>query len=367
MPHDPLVSIYQQYKQGTDFVASWLASNAKPCGYSTSDAAPSVSKTSKEKKDVKRKGKRPAKENTFKTIVAIKDFVPMAKIISSHKPSIKVSQFFLKTLEMVIEMRSGFGKQLAESGVALDQLSDRSHGHFVDVLRQVQEILQPSCSSADETTSSADPVLGQITNQFDQLELFEPSQKFLSTPAIPKSEFPIDQNQYEAEVLSSRDDAIAAFTLLVRDLDLIRKSVMGIWLAQIDDRLDLASCAVTTNTAIDFARSLIAQVEPDLQEHGGARGVCRLMFEDFNQREPLAEEYLLEYRNISAKGGLYCTGYHIYFDTLDMIESFAKEIPPKHDAIIGSGYTGIPSLFQPPESKNSPGKPEHDKAKITAL
>ncbi|EEU36521.1 uncharacterized protein NECHADRAFT_81199 [Fusarium vanettenii 77-13-4] len=367
MPPDPLVSIYQQYKQGTDFVASWLASTAKSCGYSTGDTAPSVSNTGQEKKNAKRKGKQSAKETTFKTVVAIKDFVPMAKIISSHKPSIKVSQFFLKTLDMVIEMRSGFGKHLAESGVALDKLSDRSHGHFVDVLRQVQEVLQPCCSSPDETASSPDPVVEQITNPFDQLELFEPSQKFLSTQAIPKSEFPIDQNQYEAEVLSSRDDAVAAFTLLVKDLDLIRKSVMGIWLAQVDDRLDLASCAVATNTAFDFARSLIAQVEPDLQEYGGARGVWRLMFEDFNQSGKCTEEYLIEYRNLCARENFYATGFLVYFDPLDMIESFAKEIPPKHDAVVKTGYTGIPSPFKPLESKHSPGKLEHDKEKIAAL
>ncbi|KAI8717223.1 hypothetical protein NCS52_00797500 [Fusarium sp. LHS14.1] len=366
MPPDPLVSIYQQYKQGTDFVASWLASTAKSCGYSTSDTAPSASNPGQEKTNDKSKGKRPAKETTFKTVVAIKDFVPMAKIISSHKPSIKVSQFFLKTLDMVIEMRSGFGKHLDANGVARDHLSDQSHCHFVDVLREVQKILQPCCSSPDETTSP-DPLVHEIINPFDRLELFEPSQKFLSTPAIPKSELSIDQNQYEAEILSSRDDAIAAFRLLVKDLDLIKKSVGSIWLAQVDDRLDLASCAVATNTAIDFARSLIAQVEPDLQEYGGARGVCRSMFEAFKQSGKCTEEYLIEYRNLWARENCYATGFLVYFDPLDMIESFANEIPHKHDAIIRSGYTGIPSLFKPLESKNSPGKLEHDKAKIAAL
>ncbi|PCD25838.1 hypothetical protein AU210_012273 [Fusarium oxysporum f. sp. radicis-cucumerinum] len=40
MPSTSFLSIYQQYKRGTDIVASWLASTAKKHGYTTSLAAP---------------------------------------------------------------------------------------------------------------------------------------------------------------------------------------------------------------------------------------------------------------------------------------------------------------------------------------
>lgn len=362
-----LVSVYLQYKQGTDFVASWLASTAKSCGYSTIGSTTSASDTVENTNSGKHKGKPSAKETTCKTVVAIKDFVPMAQIIASHKPRIKVSQFFLKTLDTVIEMRSSFGKHLALNGVTHDSLSDQSHCHFVNVLRQVRKVLQPCCSSPDEATPSHDPVVQEVTNAFGRLELFEPSQKFLSTPAIPKSELPIDQIEYEAEVPSSEGDSMTAFALLINDLNSIRKIIMGIWGGQIEDALDLTTCGIATNTAIDLARNLIAQVELELREYGGTCGVCRLIFEDFAQAEGCTGKDVLNDWELCTDDNLYYVGAVIYFDILDMIESFANDLSPKYDTTIGSDYTGMPSLFKQFDTEFARDRLEHNKAKMAAL
>lgn len=66
----PLVSVYQQYKQDTDSVASWLASTAKACGY-PADLLKPVGQA-------KKKAKHKHKNTSSKYVVALKDFVPLA-------------------------------------------------------------------------------------------------------------------------------------------------------------------------------------------------------------------------------------------------------------------------------------------------
>ncbi|KAM0433407.1 hypothetical protein ACHAPT_004285 [Fusarium lateritium] len=367
----PLVSIYQQYKEDTDYVAAWLACTAKSCGYSPSGSTPS---NTGKKATGKGKGKKSGKSSSSKAtacknVVAIKDFVPMAQIIASQKPAITVSQFFFKTLSRVIEVRSSFAARLATHGVAPDEESDQSHSHFVQVLQRVREILQPCCPFPSEMPSASTPAAGtveSITNIFDRLELYEPSQKLHSAPDIPKPE-PIDQGHlYEAETPCSEQEAMITFALLIRDLDTIRETILCAWLRHTDQLLDLAACAVTTNTGIDLARSLIAQVEPELRQYGGLVGVCKIIFEGCARAGDCTDEHLADWSSCTTFD-LYRVSSIVYFDILKMVKVLVSEISTKSNAIIKSGYTGMPDLTRTFEYKAGPDKFEHDKSKLAAL
>jgi len=94
----PLVSIYQQYKQDTDSVASWLASTAKACGYpsnllaSPDGNAPQKAAgrlKGKARSEAKKNGRlntaRESKPNVRRYTVAIKDFISLAEFIGRRR------------------------------------------------------------------------------------------------------------------------------------------------------------------------------------------------------------------------------------------------------------------------------------------
>ncbi|KAL1873477.1 hypothetical protein Daus18300_003840 [Diaporthe australafricana] len=121
-----LVSVYQQYKQDTDSVDSWLAITAKACGY-PADLLTTVGL-------VKRK-KHNKKVSQNKHVVAIKDFVPLAEFIAaSKKPAAAVPESFVDTINRVIKVRSSFESNMREHGAEPSAEASEKHSFFVGVL-----------------------------------------------------------------------------------------------------------------------------------------------------------------------------------------------------------------------------------------
>ncbi|KAJ4129856.1 hypothetical protein NW768_006826 [Fusarium equiseti] len=273
---DSLFSAYQQYKEDTDSVAAWLASTAKKCGYKADQLSSSGAKAGpgrlkgKARKDAKKQQQAPqVAPSAPKYIIAIKDFIPLAEhILSSTKPVIKVPAAFATTIDRLIHMRSKFGEKMRKRGVETDEDSDDNHSYFVGVLKTVRSILSPRMPVKTPESVS----LEDLTNRFIGLDIQDPSQKFLDAPDLARPEKEQgDDNNYEAELQKSFQDACMACTALVNDLNDIRTTIVSIWTAVSgfrDGGVDPAVTVVTTNTGIDLARNLIEQVLPILEEHG---------------------------------------------------------------------------------------------------
>ncbi|TPX17773.1 uncharacterized protein E0L32_002874 [Thyridium curvatum] len=296
----PLVSVYQQYKQDTDSVASWLASTAKACGFpadllksGTWDTPRAASgrvkgKARKEAKEAAAAGgsKAAASKNVPKYTVAIADFIPLAEFVAaSKKPQAAVPEAFSATINRVIEVRSGFGDRLAEEGSTPDENQRLKHDYFVGVLEKVRDVLRSSMTvSAAAVAAAASASAGggagdDLANKFSGLAVYEPSQAFLDAPDIPRpAPLPEDKTVYVAEQQTTFADALFACTAMMNDLERIRSTIKWIWKNQKDGFFDLAAAAVATNTAIDLARSVSEDVVPLFKDHGGAWGILNKFF-----------------------------------------------------------------------------------------
>ncbi|KAF6787604.1 hypothetical protein CSOJ01_15197 [Colletotrichum sojae] len=306
LPEAPVTSS-QQYKRDTNFVASWLATTAKSCGYPSdllseardkefavtptppaasgpdeSEEPASATTDSREQSDKpktagKNKKKRKAAPPTEdaasvapkKYIVAIKEFIPLAQFVSNSKQKIaSVPDSFVSALNRVIGLRSSFGAQLSQYGVKPSKAADMRHNYFLGVLDQVRQVLRPRMTADGARASNETP--DSLSNRFSALNLFEPSQKFLDAPDAKPAKLDKDV-VYEAETAVFGEDAIFFFQLLWRDLFDIRMHIRNIWGRHMRDQLkfDLASAAVASNTALDLARHLIDDALPDFEGSEG--------------------------------------------------------------------------------------------------
>ncbi|KAF6825662.1 hypothetical protein CPLU01_10162 [Colletotrichum plurivorum] len=294
---EALVTTYQQYKRDTNFVASWLATTAKSCGYpsdllseardkelAVTPTPPATSgpdeseepasattdsreqsdkpKTAGKNKKKKKKAAPPTGDATSsapkKYTVAIKEFIPLAQFVSNSKQKIaSVPDSFVSALNRSIGLRSSFGAQLSQHGVKPSKAADMRHNNFLGVLRP--RMTADGARASNETPDS-------LSNRFSALNLFEASQKFLDAPDAKPAKLDKDII-YEAETAASGEDAIFFFQLLWRDLFDIRMRIRAIWRRHMGDQLkfDLASAAVATNTALDLARHLIDDALPDFE------------------------------------------------------------------------------------------------------
>ncbi|KAM7210096.1 hypothetical protein V8F06_014518 [Rhypophila decipiens] len=273
----PLLSVYQQYKADTDFVASWLATTARLCGYPADLLSnPARSKPKPKPNSGRAKGKprsngakrKPTTKTTSsKYIVALADFLPLANhIANSTKPLIQVPDVFSTTISRLIDVRTGFGGRMEEHGVEPDPVKDESHQFFVGVLEAVRDTLRPrmSINAAEAAAGVAeDARTGQPSNRFEFLSVYEPSQAFLDAPPVKQPQTDSkDDVVYEAEPQTSPEDLLFAFVLLMEDLNKMREQIQRLWAHHKDGNGDLAAVAVATNTAVEFAHGLIDEMMP---------------------------------------------------------------------------------------------------------
>ncbi|KAK7570564.1 hypothetical protein V3481_019416 [Fusarium oxysporum f. sp. vasinfectum] len=170
-----LFSIYQQYKEDTDSVASWLASTAKACGYPSDLLTPTGIQT-KGTGRLKGKARRDAKkQNTYvptplhtipKYVIAVKDFIPLAEFIFASKPLISVPPSFAETLDRVIYVRAKFGAQLIDHGMKPSTKSDATHSFFVGILEKVRDVLRPRMPAGTKSFQSFE----DLGNRFSGLQ-----------------------------------------------------------------------------------------------------------------------------------------------------------------------------------------------------
>lgn len=353
---NPLISIYQQYKQDTDSVASWLASTAKACGY-PSDLLPNnngdtAKKTpgrtkgkarSKAKKKGPGSGSGPAK--VFKYIVALKDFIPLAEFItSSAKPKVAVPESFCETINRVIAVRAGFGGQLNEHGADTDAQSDLKHSYFVGVLEKVREVLKPRMSPLSQAATEAAPGVAdtdRLANRFGALTIYEPSREFLDAPALERPQrTEEDEVIYEAEPQKSLEDALVAYTMMVNDLNRIRSHIEWIWTNYRDGLFDASTAAVATNTAIDLARNMMEDVVPLFEDHGGNWEVANKFFIMCCLRKGFTVENVFVEGKDNFNYDTYEIANDVYFVAYRILLSFLNVLNPQHLPLIKEGMFG---------------------------
>ncbi|KAI5306218.1 hypothetical protein KEM56_001808 [Ascosphaera pollenicola] len=325
---DPLLtSSYLQYKLDTNNVATWLARTAQLCGY-PADLLNSYTPQSRDRNQakplealggsggkgggrLKGKARKAAKTaaaaqvatppttpsssnrtskasspprppaNTY--ILPLKEFISTAEYIAAHdkKREVQVSETFAVSLQRAIERRKSFGEQIAlrEQNRKENKPVTVRHNYFIGVLEHVRDVLKPLMpQSFKADANAADPE--KLANQFEKLRVYEPSEEFLNAPdvTIPSAadkKTPTDR--YEAEVPDIKE-AYFVFHLLLSDLAKMRTVIEDTWQRYKVHIIDIATAALTTNTAVGIARRMVEDAMPVLEPHGGCEGMMHTLY-----------------------------------------------------------------------------------------
>ncbi|KAH7210118.1 hypothetical protein DER44DRAFT_775059, partial [Fusarium oxysporum] len=192
----------------------------------------------------------PTPHNIQKYVIAVKDFIPLAKFFLASKPLIPIPPSFVETLDQVLYVQARFGAQMIDHRMKPSTQSDATHSFFVGILEKARD---------------------DLGNRFSGLKIYISSPELLDFTDIerPKNAQG-DDTIYEAEPETSLEDALVPFTIMMNDLNQIRSYIEWIWFNYRDGYFDLASAAVSTNTGINLARNLIDQVLPIIKDHGSA-------------------------------------------------------------------------------------------------
>ena len=195
-----LHSSYKTYKEDTKAIATWLAVNAKRCGYSddlldclgAANSAKATQAPPRLKGKARKKAQNAIKEasstssapiavssksETPTYIIKVKEFVSLAEyIVACTKPLIQVPTSLVKALDRAILLRKNFGSETGASNI-----SDEGHAYFRGILEKTREVLKPRSPSETvndrltkpiSATDAADVAQSEdIQNTFDKLDL----------------------------------------------------------------------------------------------------------------------------------------------------------------------------------------------------
>ncbi|KAK4496191.1 hypothetical protein PRZ48_012171 [Zasmidium cellare] len=291
---ESLHSSYQQYKRETDFVANWLATTARRCGYvdpqpSSTSAPKGTRLKGKARKLAREACSKPAATNNAKQpqyLVKVKDYVPLAQFIAkSAQPRVQVPATFARRLKRAIDQRKFLGQFYTTEAAASGNTDSRDgHGHFISVLEQVTEILRPSVAPIERADSFTDATtITGFANMFEGLHVEEPAESSKGIDDVPTVAAKVE---FTSEHRSDKGEANMALALLFVDIHKTRALIRDMWSEYREGRLDLVAVAVTTNTAIDFIRSLEDDFHAAFADLGPPDLLDRLCVYCAHQRQP---------------------------------------------------------------------------------
>ncbi|KAF2685094.1 hypothetical protein K458DRAFT_387987 [Lentithecium fluviatile CBS 122367] len=121
--------------------------------------------------------------------------------------------------------------------------------------------------------------MSDIINMFEDLELKEASKTFENGSDVAATPFvraETDAN-YKSEQLENLEEDFLAFYLLLSDLNKLRTEVDRKWEGYKQGMLDLVTASITTNTAVDLARSLEEECNGRFKKYGGTEAMLPML------------------------------------------------------------------------------------------
>ncbi|KAF2447907.1 hypothetical protein P171DRAFT_453049 [Karstenula rhodostoma CBS 690.94] len=257
-----LSGTYQKYKNHTDAIAQWLATTAKSRGY----VSPEAKNTSKAGKG---QG-RPTYTLPTKEWTAHAEF-----LVGLADPIVSVPEKLAALLDATIGLRQLYSNTVA---AILDDTdtkkdSDDRHAFFLNVLKNVRSILSPLLPKRPEAQSTP-KTIDEVMNIFTHLELQEPSEAFKQAPDVTPANAPI----YKAERPNDMEEAYFALHLLLRDFAKLRTEVSHAWAGYKNGGHDIVAASITTNVAVDLARSMIEELKNMFAPYGGILKMYQIFY-----------------------------------------------------------------------------------------
>ena len=327
---DILFSSYQRYKEDTNVFATWLSQAARSCGYEApeldtkvpmpSKTAPSVVTASHRLKGKTRKEAKAAAATSDTSTPKAPDSlpIPVAKyklttkrlleqaqaVAKSMKPKVQLPPDILKVVQRAIHARQRCAAWFEETK-SKNVTSIEGHAHFIAVLQQALNILQPCYDSEEVDTTKQSGVKeskpkkmhgssrtfgDDLSNRFGNLHVDDIDETLDITTsnvnqAVGKTPKTKSKVEYE-EVYELIDEFCidVSFTIFCffEDLHRIQDFMKQTWMRYVKKELDLMTCAMTTNIALDMIRraeeDIIDQASALLKKPRSYEGIAMVIF-----------------------------------------------------------------------------------------
>lgn len=381
-----LPSSLKTYKEDTNNIATWLAVKAKQCGYppdllcQTEPFTPSSSKPSlpptRLKGNARKKAKDAEKRNGDRSktpqavgnpparasyIIKVRDFTDLAEyIVGSNKPVVEVPKSIATILDRAIDLRRRHGiwsRGRKDSEGPPDQGvdPDESHSYFLGILERTREILKPRMPSDMIDDFLSKPISGvgvnvdpegqstsPIGNKFSNLSIQEPSQEFLDAPDItPAAAFQSDsEHRYEAETVHSPEEHYLAAHCLFQDVRNIRSFLRQLWASYRNGTIELVAASITTDTAIDFVRSIERDYLQQFPEKSDYESIVDLFYKaqcSVRGEDPSHKQHPDDVFNFA----VYDLAEECLLSTYTILSSLQGVISPGHLPVYKPGHFGL--------------------------
>ncbi|RBR05526.1 uncharacterized protein FIESC28_11337 [Fusarium coffeatum] len=196
----------------------------------------------------------------------------MAKFVADTN-AIEIPHRTAIALERVILVRRSFSKQVGRR----DRRSDATHAYFANVLEKVRDYLKPIMEAGlfkPKDTPKENKNSTPLSNMFDCLNVYTPSETFLNAPDI----IPEPSVQSTVEQEPTLEDATFALLTLLGDLERIKDEISELWKKYAAGKIDVSAAAVATNTAFELAQSLENEVKDLLDKFKGTALLMESLF-----------------------------------------------------------------------------------------
>ena len=189
-------------------------------------------------------------------------------------PPVNVPQKLAVLLDTAVYLRQSYSEDIA--GIladTVDEDSNNRHAFFLGILKNVRSILSPRLQTALVLTKKP-KTINEVFNMFEYLELEEPSEAFEKAPDAVSASGPI----YKAERPNDLDEDFFALYLLLHDLSKLRTEVSHAWAGYKQGGHDLIAVSITTNTAVDLARSMVGNLKTVSAKYGGVLRMLQIYY-----------------------------------------------------------------------------------------
>lgn len=335
----------------SDSIAEWLASTARKHGYVSAKA-----------KNSKKSSNSSAVRPTY--TVATKEWTVLAEYIAKlSDPPVDVPRKLAALLDTTIGLRQSFSGEIAdilEDSVEKRQSDDR-HDFFLGILKKVRAVLGPRFPQGSLSTTKKPRTLTEVVNIFENLDLEEPSETSdLDSRVKPAAVVAQNEPIYKAERQTDIQESFFALHLLLHDFNRLRTEVSHAWAGYKNGMHDLIAAAITTNTAVDLARSMTDELKGTFSKHGGAHRMLQVYYAAQCIGAGSSEEYK-ERPGDDLNFTQYKLAEAMFWPASQLLTAFCEVIKENPNPEMKRGHYGVYNPLSNREKKDNRAKFLEDK------
>ena len=274
-------STYHTYKAATNYCTNWLVETAADAGYNVSKFL------------VKSVNCKPG--TSAPIVLQTRDFVDLARAVKAASPPVKEPRKVLRKIGLALRARRLCAAWFSgHDGDSETQKRNQTHCHFIEILEQVLEILEPLLTQQDarvkaqyhppsvvdeQDESSPTNIYDNLVSQTEQLAVEVDVKN--SVPSKDPGQPTTREIKIEDLDECNAENAFLAAYCLLADLYRLRAQVRKTWTEYQTGKCSIDYAALMANTAIELVEAL----EADFYDSTGAeRSHEKIFLTDFINR-----------------------------------------------------------------------------------